>query len=320
MPLEIVSFEAKHLEDAATLVTQRYQRLCDSVPYLPDAYTKAGTFLPLLTRLCAQAPGVVALSDGQVVGFLLARLIPDMRGCPSTYCPEWANGATADDTRRIYQEMYTALSARWVAGGFFEHFITLFADDEACIDAWQWLGFGRVVVDALRDLSAVPAVPCEVAVRRATVADLAVALPLWRGLHAHLAAAPTFLVDGLEADDEEFADWLREPANALWLAESGGEAVASLGIGPANHNACTIIRDPGTASIVSAFTRPDGRGSGVATALLDSALAWARSAGYRRCSVDFEAMNVPAARFWLRYFTPVCHSLGRHINPRIVQT
>jgi GNAT superfamily N-acetyltransferase len=55
----------------------------------------------------------------------------------------------------------------------------------------------------------------------------------------------------------------------------------------------------------------------VATALLDRALTWAREAGYVRCAVDFEAMNVVAARFWLRHFRPVCHTLARHLDERI---
>jgi GNAT superfamily N-acetyltransferase len=318
MPLEIVSLESKHLDDAATLVAQRYQRLCQDVPYLPDAYSKTESLLPLLGGLSERAPGVVALRSGRVVGFLVATMLPDLRGQKSTYCPEWANAATADDARRIYQEMYAVLSARWVADRYFAHFITLFAHDDAGIDAWQWLGFGRVVVDALRDLSPVPAAPRAVTVRRATADDQEVALSLWQALHDHLAAAPTFLVDGLEANAEEFAQWFGQPGNVLWLAEAGGEVVASLGIGPANRNACTVIRDPATASIVSAFTRPHVRGGGAATALLEHALAWARGEGYSRCSVDFEAMNNPAARFWLRHFTPICHSLGRHVNPRIV--
>jgi len=94
----------------------------------------------------------------------------------------------------------------------------------------------------------------------------------------------------------------------------GGEAVASLGLGPASHDACTIIRDEGTTSITNAFTREAARGNGVASALLNRALEWARAEGYIRCTVDFEAANVLAARFWLRHFRPVALSFYRHVN------
>ena len=108
--------------------------------------------------------------------------------------------------------------------------------------------------------------------------------------------------------------WLADPENALWFAYQGDEPVGYLGMTPSSRDACTIIRDPGTASIVKAYTLPEARGSGVATALLNHALAWAREQGYARCSVDFESMNPPARRFWLRCFKPVVVSLLRVVN------
>jgi len=30
--------------------------------------------------------------------------------------------------------------------------------------------------------------------------------------------------------------------------------------------------------------------------------------------VDFEPMNPPAARFWLKHFCPVCYTLARHVD------
>ena len=160
----------------------------------------------------------------------------------------------------------------------------------------------------------------QIDIRRATLEDLPLALPLWIGLDRHLAAAPTFLVRTEEASSARLAAWVADARNALWLAFRDGAAVACLGIGPASHDACTIIRDAGTASIVSAFTAEHARSDGIATALLDRALAWARTEGYVRCAVDFEAMNVLAARFWLRHFQPVGYSLGRTINEHILDS
>lgn len=84
--------------------------------------------------------------------------------------------------------------------------------------------------------------------------------------------------------------------------------------GSASEDACTIIRDEATTSIVGAYTVETMRESGIATALLDRCLDFARSQGYSRCTVDFEPMNVPAARFWTRYFQPVCISLARYVG------
>jgi predicted GNAT family acetyltransferase len=61
-----------------------------------------------------------------------------------------------------------------------------------------------------------------------------------------------------------------------------------------------------TASIYAVFTREKVRAEGIRTALLDHALTSARTSQYERCSVPFEPMNLIGARFWLKYFKPVC--------------
>jgi GNAT superfamily N-acetyltransferase len=90
-----------------------------------------------------------------------------------------------------------------------------------------------------------------------------------------------------------------------------------MGFEPSTPHACTIMRDEGTMSIVSAFTRPTARGHGVGAALLERGLAAARAAGYVRCAVDFESANIEGARFWMRYFQPICYSVVRVIDPRM---
>ena len=73
---------------------------------------------------------------------------------------------------------------------------------------------------------------------------------------------------------------------------------------------------PTTASILGAFTEPRVRGTGIGTALLDRALAWARASGHKRCAVDFEPQNISGTRFLLSHFQPVCYSLVRRVDER----
>ena len=89
---------------------------------------------------------------------------------------------------------------------------------------------------------------------------------------------------------------------------------------PGNQRACLVIQDEKTISITSAFTSEAARGAGIATALLNRSLEWARTEGYERCAVDFEPMNSLAARFWPKYFRPVCYSLMRKVDERISVT
>jgi GNAT superfamily N-acetyltransferase len=313
MSLQIAPLREEHLEDAAALVSVRYKALREHVPLLPSRYEDVDTILPMLRDLTGEAPGVVAIRGSRLVGLLTGFVIPMFLGKRSVYSPEWANGAELGESRRVYEEMYGHLSAHWIANGCFTHLVSMLAHDREGIEGWQWLGFGLAAVDGVRELKPVEGAVAEVAVRRASVEDIEEAMAFDEALNQHLAAAPTFWMH----EPQDYEEWLREPANALWLAYEGGEAVGCMGIGPGNPDACAIIRDEKTASIVSAFTQERARGRGIAKALLNRSLEWARVEGYERCAVDFEPMNFLAARFWLRCFEPVCYSLMRCIDGRI---
>ena len=248
-----------------------------------------------------------------MVGLLAGFVIPAFLGKQALYSPEWANGAEPGMSRRVYEDMYAVASAQWVAAGCLTHVVTLLAHDSESLQGWQWLGFGHAAVDGLRAVERVECSVPVVEIRRAGIEHVEEAVAFDEALTRHLTAAPTFWMH----EPQDCEAWLSDPANALWLAYEGGEAVGGMGIGPASPDACTIIQDGKTASIVSAFTEERARGKGIAAALLNRSLEWARVEGYERCAVDFEAMNVLAARFWTRWFEPVCYSLLRCIDERI---
>lgn len=313
--LHIVPLEDKHLEDAAALVCARYRALRQYAPLMPARYESAAAILSLLHDLPQRAPGVAAIRGGRLVGFLGAFVLPEFLGQRSAYSPEWGNAAVPDDSRRIYEEMYTHVAPGWLAAGCPMHMIGALAHERDTLETWHWLGFGLCAADAVRDLTPVRGAAAGVEIRRARLEDAETLAALDLALHRHLAATPTFLFD--EEEGEELAyhqKWLADPANALWLAYDGGEAVACLGQGPASPEACDLIADEGTTSIVIAYTRPQARGQGLATALLNQVLAWGRAEGYERCGVDFEPMNSLAARFWTRHFQLVCLYQARYVG------
>jgi GNAT superfamily N-acetyltransferase len=317
LSLEIVPFETQHLQDAAALVNARYSALRERVPALPSRYEDASAILPSLRDLADRVPGVAALRGGRLAGFLLGMAFSEFRGQRSVFSPEWANAADPDDSRRVYEEMYTRLAARWVANGCFTHLISMLAHDREGIEGWHWLGFGLLAVDGVRDLDQVHGPSAGVTLRRGSLEDIEPAMALIEALQRHVAAPPTFLAYVKRESKRSQEEWLENPAHALWLAYQGAEAVACIGLGPANPEACHVIRDEKTASIVKALTMERARGQGIATALLNRSLDWARSEGYERCAVDFEPMNVLAARFWMRHFQPVCYALARCVDERI---
>ncbi len=312
---DIVPLEAHHLPDAAALACRRYAALREAVPIMPPRYEDPQIVLPMLRDLSARAPGVAAMRGGRLVGFLTGYQLPTFRGKQAAYSPTWANGAEGIDARYIYEAMYTALAARWVAEGYLTHLVGNLAHEDELVVAWQWLGFGMLAADAVRDLSPLPHKNAAVEIRRAGQQDAEVCTMLEAALRRHLSSSPTYLVTE-EEDGSSCARRLADPRHALWLAYEGGEAVSYLRVQPANEDACTLIQDPDTASITGAYTVPGARGVGIGAALLDRALAWARERGYARCAVDFEPMNILAARFWLCHFQPVCYTLARQIDDR----
>jgi GNAT superfamily N-acetyltransferase len=315
--LETVPLQEWHLEDAASLSAARYRSLRQRVPSLPSRYEDADGMLSRLQELAAQAPGVAAVRGSRLVGFLVGLLLPAFRGKRAVLSPEWANAADPEGGRRIYGEMYTHLAARWAANGCFTHLIVMLAHDRDGIEGWHWLGFGLAAADAVRDLKPVQGPRGDIVIRRGGPQDIDQVMRLTEALQRHLAAPPTFLVCVEREDRASHEEWLADPANAVWLACEGTEVVGYVKQGPVTLNASDIIVDEGTTSIVGAFSKESVRGKGVATALLNRSLKWARSEGYERCAVDFEPMNVLAARFWTRHFEPVCYALVRHVDERI---
>lgn len=317
---EIVPLEEGHLAEAGELVANRYRALRREAPDLPPGWQEGSAILPRVRDLAGRAPGVAALDGGRVTGFLLGMSLPDFRGGRGVYSPEWANGAVAGspgDAREIYREMYARLSPRWLANGCFVHAVSLLAHDREAIDAFYWLGFGLSTVDGIRDLAPLGSTGAPVEIRRARPEDAETAARLEEGLLRHLSAPPSYMALRPPKGRVFYEEQLADPAFALWLAYRDGQAVAYMRQGPVNPMACAIVGDAGTASIDGAYTLPDVRGRGVATALLDRVLAEARVRGCVRCSVDFESANLPAARFWMRHFQPVCYSLIRSVDERL---
>ena len=157
--------------------------------------------------------------------------------------------------------------------------------------------------------------PEGVTIRRALPADAGRVVDLDAGLRRHLEASPVFLRLGPQSPLEVHRRRLEDPAAATFVAERDGALVAFLRIGPCATDVATIVRDTGTASVTAAFTRPEVRGSEVASHLLAAAVDWAHGEGYERWAVDHESANGEAARFWARHATPVAISLSRRLAP-----
>lgn len=318
MSPQIVPLTSAHLPEAACLAAQGYRRERARIPLLPSRQEDPGSLLRLLEDLCRRVPGVAALEGGELVGFMAGMPVPQFKGRHrGVYCPEWAH-AVSGDGRRLYQSLYQGIAPAWLENGCFTHVITLLAQDREALDACFWIGFGLLVVDALRGLDAPDApVPASVRIRRGSLSDLQGVLVLGEAHERYMAAAPTFMPLLKLSGRDHWERWLAGESHQLFLAEGREGLIAYMRMEPAGDEKAHAVSGPGTASITGAFTLAEHRGSGVAAALLGSVVQAAGASGYERLAVDFESANSLGSRFWLRHFTPVAYSLIRHVDDRL---
>ena len=310
--MEIRPFEPGDIPAAARLFAERYVDLRAGIPELPAAWEEVQRVTGLIDQLMVAGPGLAAREGDDLRGYLGGWIIGE--GAHRwVYVPEWGHGAATPGRRRTWEALYTALLPEWLHRGARVHRITLTAGDEL-VDALSWLSFGATTVDALRGTDAIRSETYSL--RRASVADTDAVVALRDGLRRHLQSTPVYLVlpDPIDPDAERAK--LADPAIATFMAEVHGEVAGFLRIGPSADGVATIVKDPGTASITGAFTDAGRRGAGIGGCLLDAALSWARDEGYVRVAVDFEPMNLLAARFWTATFRPVAVTMSRSIDPR----
>jgi GNAT superfamily N-acetyltransferase len=195
--------------------------------------------------------------------------------------------------------------------------VTLFSYEREAHDAWVSLGFGMLGIDALCDLGPLPGAGADVEIERMGPDEIGLVELLELGLHRHLASSPSLIPLLIAGGRTAREEWLAQPDRALWIATQAREASAWLCVQPSKATVLPVESQT-TAACTGAYTVPAARGSGMGSALLEHALAWAREQGYTHCAVEFETANLLATAFWLgRGFEPVCTSLERRIDPRL---
>lgn len=317
--MNIQPLSKDYIPNAAALFVGNYQKLRRNVPELPDRLENPAQVAVLLEKMLEHSTILAALEGPRLLGYLGWWLVDGFRETQrkAGYAPEWAHGTVEENRPGIYRALYRAASAAWLAAGCHAHAITLLAHDESAIQTWFWNGFGLTVIDALRPAKSLyaekkrPAIAAGYALRKAGVDDAPALAELEAEHVRHYAQPPLLMVPMAPYSREEYAAFLRDPANCAWLALQGKTPAGYLRFETRGHGASEIVFGEGSIANTGAFVRPAHRGSGLAPALLDAALADFAAQGFQRCSVDFESFNPEAVAFWTRYFTPVCFSAVR---------
>ena len=316
--------------DLAVMVSARVKRQRKAVPVLSSRCEMPESVMPLLSDLVHRGSGLMALEDGKPVGFLIGWLIETFMGTQNgVFIPETGFGTDSADPRRnirIFDALYAALCPAWCPAGWLSHAISTYEEEREFREHLFHQGFGGVCMDAVRPAVAMNLqIPADLLIREVKIGDDP-AVMAWLELSnlqsAHMRSAPVYLGSAPESHDAaELREWLAQESHYVWIAErlSDGMAVGTLQLERETDGTSFLVRDPRNMAVTGAFTRPETRGNGIATLLLDAAIKKASSCGMTRVSVDFETRNTPAMAFWTRHFTPFTFSVIRCVDGRLFQ-
>jgi ribosomal protein S18 acetylase RimI-like enzyme len=306
--IELMPFDAEHVDAAATLLAERHARHRRVEPLLPERFedpAAARVELEALRRADG-ASGVIALAGDALVGYLLGVPRADVETWGPNVWVEPAGHATAEP--ELVRDLYAAAAARWVDAGLTRHY-ALVPSEPALVSAWFRVGFGQQHASGIQETGtrAGATTPAGSAVvREASESDVEDLLELAPLLNEHQARAPVFSGrPPLEPEEElraEFLADLADPSIGTFVAEIGGMVVSSFVACPVELSSTHtgLLRPPGAALLAWAASRPERRGAGAGLALTDACLTWAAEQGHGVMVTDWRVTNLLASRFWPR--------------------
>lgn len=323
--MEILSFVAGYIDEAARILAVRHRRDRQTSPALPEAFEQPDNARGALKALLDKgAAGVAAVRRGRLAGYLLGTADFNLLRGRHVWI-DYAGSAVAEGERvELYRDLYAAAATEWVKRGFFKHYAVVPSADSAAVDAWFRLGFGHEQVHGVVDLPAVSAdilSPEDYEIRLATKADEDLVRSIATTIWEYQTKAPTWAVSPPEEIPElrdGYAELLGDAKVRFWLAVREQEILGYQVFWP-NESATEDMMVPRSSiSLGVGGTVPQARGKGIGTALVQRGLAEAAAAGFLHCTTDWRMTNLLSSRFWPRRgFRPIAYRLFRQVDPRI---
>lgn len=335
MSLTIVPFAEEHLEPAASLLAERHR--CDRTwaPGLPSTYEGGDAARSALALTLAEgARGVAALHGGRLAGYMLGTrefveptaLFAGFMRPRSAEIPFAGHAVAPAHCGALHRALYTALAEEWLVDGITAHYVTIPAN-RVSADAWLDLGFARYIDMGIVETAAAmggDGATGDYEFRVAGADDEEAVQMMMTELIRSFADAPIFvpfLPETAPARRQFVIEHLADPTCPHWLAFRDGRPAAMLMFEEPTsaHWHQSKLQSPERGLyLYLACTLPEARSTGIGAALFRRSMAWAREAGYERCTVHY--LNASrASSFWRGLgFQPVSQWLVRAIDERAV--
>ncbi len=311
MQVKVTDFKKKDMLKAQALVRENYEEERNANPQLPKVKS-----MPGLEGFADNGLGVALYEEDEMLGFLCTE-VSERFGNPRAFCPIHAHGAVMKDRGRIYSRLYGAAAQKWVDAKALTHEVTLFSHDTDALDSFFYNVFGACVMYAVMDISSRKFDAIEIdgiEFRELEEQRYPEVRELHNGLFSHLRRSPVFL-PYYEETPQTFA---RIKGKRYFVALKDDEIIAYIRLQQDAGNFVATQSD--TVNISGAFMKPQFRGSGIYSGLLECLASSVKKEGYDRISVDYETYNPNAMRFWAKNFVPYTTTLTRKIEPKILET
>ena len=237
-------------------------------------------------------PAVVALDDGDVVGFIIAPL-PRVPGTGASRTKVVHHAARPSVARDAYRQMYEQLAGALVAAGCFDHSVPVLTDQQTVLMALFELQFG---IDQIKGTKTLPGNlderPSDT-IRTAhpddidRLVELCIELTQFHSRSPMLA--PTlFDVSRARADLAQHIS----AGDSIVLVACDGDAI--VGMIQAQPDSLYTA----TTTIGMNIVTEHARSAGVGTTMLNALCASAVSSGAERCAVGWDSANLLSDAFY----------------------
>jgi len=315
--IKLKALTSNHISDIVHLILNKCKQANLIFPNLFDQIPIETNLSSMLDDFFVKNSGYGAFRNNELVSFLLGfSSIPHLKGQEQgIYIPLWGHYQSTIDDQQFFL-LYRTLAQEIVNDGVFNHIITYLPNSSLLQEQLFTLGFGLLVIDAIRPLELISTKPLQskFVVRTMTSDDFLEITQLETDFIADLQSSPTFLHSSPSDQSSPLSDFISDKNQTFVIEFDDKIVAASRGVlGSSNLD---LLHHPQTIAINFAYTYPKFRGLGLGTHLVNEILKCGQTHQCTRCTVDFESANLTANRFWLSHFTSISFSAIRKIDNR----
>ncbi|MHA1211212.1 MAG: GNAT family N-acetyltransferase [Candidatus Heimdallarchaeota archaeon] len=271
-----------------------------------------------LNDVLAKHPGYGAFKTGKLVAYLLGySRIPTLKGKEfGSYVPVWGHYISNNDFQ-MFSRLYSTLAKDWLENEVFTHIITSLSNQALLHENLYILGFGLLVIDAIRSMKQIsnPPLASKFTLRPMSTDDYQSINHIEQDFQSYLQTSPTFLCTSSSNQSSPLSDFISDNRQT-YIVEHQGVIVAAIRgvLGKSNFD---LLSQPQSIAIDFAYTDPKFRGHGLGTHMVNEIIKFGQINQVSYCTVDFESANLLAKRFWLTHFLPIGYSSIRKIDNRL---